>query len=236
MGESETVTFEEAVARLIVAVYRAEHESLRIPPAMAALTGTSTPYVQQLLSDLCEPPVETYLEVGINQGKTFCAAVGGKPIRGIAIDEWQTGRPGDGSLADKEVFLSRIADFRDRVTLVHDNCWNVRLPPDTKAQVYFYDAWHEPIRDTYGPTPYVGEHGQEKAWTHFWPALDRVCTVVVDDFFALETGSTWATGIRAAHYRGLKAVAPARQYEVLLPPGPLWWKGLWAGVVEKADA
>ncbi|MGH7744876.1 MAG: class I SAM-dependent methyltransferase [Candidatus Dormibacteria bacterium] len=175
--------------------------------------------VKHLLNTLCSLKPLHYLEVGVHQGGTFCAAMyGNQPDSSLAIDNWsEFERNGE----TRARFLENLAKFAPTSRFLEKDCF--ALTPEEighPVNVYFYDGNHS-------------EESQYKALMHFLPMLADEFIWLVDDY-----GWHEAPSVKAGTQRAIKDSGVTVLFERdLQPPQPYdangWWNGLYVGVLRK---
>lgn len=215
------------------AIAAAEAGRSKLPPAVLALEGFSSPTVRHFLNNLCGFAAANYLEIGTWKGSTLMAASYGNAGRFTAVDNFshcvQSNEEGRQA---REEFRRVKRRFRAhaRVTFHDSNCWSAalldRLP--SAVNVYYYDGPHT-------------SYDQYRAFTHYAPLLAPRYLAVVDDW-------NWAH-VREATRRALDDLGHAVQWERELFSkgwfrqhltgewnGPHWFNGLLVAVVTAGGA
>lgn len=188
----------------------------RLPPAVLALNGMSSPKVRHLLNNLCRRPGTRYLEVGVWAGSTLISALSGNAetvVAADAIDNFsQFGGP-------REVFEANCREHLEagRFKLHVDGFREVTPELQPPVNVYFYDGDHSAV-------------DQRDGLLHFWPCLADEFVFVVDDW-------NWETA-KSGTYEGIakSGGCVVRYWE--LPAAfngdrEQWWNGLFVAVIRK---
>lgn len=156
------------------AIREAEAGRSRLPPAVLALEGLSSPTVRHFMNNVCRFATANYLEVGTWKGSTLISASYGNPGSFTAVDDFSLRAQPAGEGQDARTRLRQVRRrfaARCHTTFHESNCWShdllQRLPRE--VNVYFYDGPH-------------GFSDQYKAFTHFEPLLARDYLAVVDDW------------------------------------------------------
>jgi hypothetical protein len=151
------------------------------------LEGMSGAKTRHLYNNVCSLQGATYLEVGTFKGSSFIAAMYGNPtLRGICIDHWS-------EFGGREDFYRNLKSHlpgASNVTVIDDNCWDVRL--SQKVDIFMYDGAHS-----------YEDH--KRAITHFAPCFSNRVVLMIDDWCCDWVSVRRGTldGIRAA---GLKVL------------------------------
>src|SRR5215469_2306395 len=83
-------------------------------------------------------PDARYLEIGVWQGSTLCAAIYKNKVRALAIDDWS------GFGGPSSIFFANLSRFKGeaRVSLLDSDFRTVKFDSIGKFNVYFYDGPH----------------------------------------------------------------------------------------------
>jgi len=210
----------------------AEDSSIVLPRAILEMDGMSTHKTRRLFNGLGQYFTEQdcYLEIGCWKGATFCAAMYGNPLNGIAVDNFSqfddqtiNGYEHQAGLS-KEICLKNLKDL---------SLWNTSnnkfglfqldgltsLPENFPTfQFYFYDGDHS-------------EESHYKAFKNVDKFLDKKFLTIVDD---------WCDGKKEAAKgtrRAFKDLDYKITYEKILPHTGKdkngWWNGLMIAIIEK---
>src|SRR5262249_21566658 len=104
-----------------------------------ALNGMSGRKYRLFINNLIEAiPDARYLEIGVWQGSTLCAAIYKNKVKALVIDNWS----GFGGPADK--FFANLGRFKGeaRVSFLDSDFRSVKFDAIGKFNVYFYDGPH----------------------------------------------------------------------------------------------
>lgn len=123
------------IERVEKAIIQAENNITKLSEEVMAISGSSGRKIQILLNELCSYERVKYLEIGINDGKTFCSALYGNPAEGYGCDNWNNDR------------LKKFQQTANRYltagyTFFHQNCWEINISELTDINVYFFDGAH----------------------------------------------------------------------------------------------
>lgn len=134
--------------------------------------GFSSAKIRTFLNNLCSfPQLDSYLEIGVLRGSTLVPACffNRHLTNVVAIDNWsQFHRFGENFDIFTENLKTHQGNMPD-IRVIESDCWNVDVGELGKFDVYFYDGGHN-----------VEE--QEKAFVHYWDALNDTCVILVDDW------------------------------------------------------
>jgi hypothetical protein len=207
------MTTTELITHTETSIEAAAAEQSKLSPEVLALPGMSSAKGRHLLNQLASRPGLRYLEVGLWQGSTFCAALAGNaPEIAVGVDNWSLfGGP-------RTAFEINANRFLDGLPwqLIDGDFFRLDLTHHAPFNLYFYDGDHE-------------EEAQRQAILHGSRWLDRPSLIIVDDWqFA---------GVEAGTRAGLAAAQLTLGHEWTLSNEGInnaaaWWNGLWLGVVE----
>lgn len=195
------------------AIAKAESKDTTLPARLFEIRGMSSRKGRILLNELCKS-ASTYLEVGLNQGSTFCSAVHGqgKKLTAIGIDNWsQFGGP-------KGIFAENLHSTltRANTVIIEADCFAPRTVEQVKAlspiDLFFYDGAHD-------------WDSQVKATKLFLDIMPEAGILVVDDWTKWGRTPTLRTinqtkGVKIADYK-------------VLTDG--WWEGVGVLVLTRQD-
>ena len=184
----------------------------KIDETFPNIIGYSCGNIRRLLNNLNSISGINYLEVGLNQGLTFCSAIYKNNINAYGIDWWK-----DEFSSAKDKFYKNLSgishssklriiegDFRDSVDVI-----------DEKIDIYFYDGSHL-YQDQYDAIIYL------------YPKLNDKFILLIDDYAndQVQMGSKDA----------INKLQLKIKFEMVFPniePKRPWWKGLYIGILEK---
>jgi methyltransferase family protein len=212
------------------AIASAESGRSRLPPAVLALEGYSSPTVRHFLNNLCRFAGANYLEVGTWKGSTLMSAAYANSGRFTAVDDFSHHVVSRSEGRAARETLRRVRRRFGRECHVHfheSDCWAPallrRLPPG--VNVYFYDGRH-----TY--------EDQYRAFTHFEPLLAPRYLAVVDDWNrpyvrAATREALGDLGHQLVWEREMFTRGWFRQQATGEWPTPHWFNGIFVAVVSK---
>jgi hypothetical protein len=213
------------------AIAEAEKGRSRLPPAVLALEGYSSPTVRHFLNNLCSFAGANYLEVGTWKGSTLMSASYANAGRFTAVDDFShhVVSPREGRAARERLRRVRRQFQRQcRVDFHESDCWAPallrRLPRG--INVYFYDGRH-----TY--------EDQYRAFTHFEPVLAPRYIAVVDDWNRPYVRAATREALRDLGHqlvweREFFTRGWYRQHATGQWPAAHWFNGMFVAVVRKA--
>jgi len=115
---------------------------------------------------------DSYMELGVYCGGTFCAAMyGNDDVPAVAIDSWREtfGITVKSGIRPKDEFHKNTKRFiKASFTFIESDHWEVKALP-ISPRLFFYDGDHSIM-------------AQEKALTHYAPMCADVFIYIVDDF------------------------------------------------------
>jgi hypothetical protein len=208
----------------------AEEGRSKLPPAVLALEGFSSPTVRHFLNNLCSFRSANYLEVGTWKGSTLVSASYANPGRFTAVDNFShfvsTNREGQEARERLRRVRRRFARWC-RARFHDSDCWAPALLPRLPrgVNVYFYDGRHN-------------SEDQYRAFTHFDAVLAARYVAVVDDWNrpnvrAATRAALADLGHVAAWERELFTSGWFRQQATGEWPKVHWFNGLFVAVVRK---
>ena len=172
-------------AELRAAFDRAMVNDGKLNDAVLNLPGMSGKKYRILINNLIETLADPrYLEIGVWQGSTLCAAIFGNDVTATAIDNWSQFNGPAGS------FLTNLSKFKGaaRVSFLERDFREVNFSGLGKFNVYFFDGPHT-YKDQFDGIV-IAE-----------PALDDVFVLIVDDWNWENVRRGTFAGIRDRGYR-----------------------------------
>lgn len=137
---------------------------------------------------------ESYLELGVYCGGTFCAAMyGNDDVPAVAIDSWREtfGITVKSGIKPKDEFHKNTKRFiKAPFTFIESDHWDVKTLPFS-PRLFFYDGDHSIM-------------AQEKALTHYAPMCADIFIYLVDDFNWDRVRAGTLLGIQKAGLRIIK--------------------------------
>jgi hypothetical protein len=157
---------------------------------------------RRMFSNLCDLKDANYLEVGVYGASTFVAAVKDNPLKSAyAVDYWVAPlEPGiDGAQVEKN-FKDNMKFFlgkQKNIKVLKGDCFSLDLSKiKNKIDIYFYDADHN-------------EESQYKALTYYYPVLNDIFILIVDDWLVPQ--------IRRGTLKAIEDLKLKVNYKVELP-------------------
>ena len=204
--------------------FAAERHISKIPKESGVITeieGMSTPYVRHLMNNINQWG-RNYLEVGSHKGSTFVSSLYGHSKNGWSIDNFsefcdESYTPGLSGTHEQEL-LKNIDSYLTCPTKFF-NCDSFSFDLeniDAPVDVYMYDGGHD-------------QDKQRKALEYFYPALNDVFVLIVDDWNS--------QSVRDGTYEGIKNTGlcilsemPIRTYN---EGQREWWSGIYVAFLAK---
>lgn len=161
---------QELIDRVEHALEAANTRTTKLTNQVMAISGMTTDPVRIFLNELCSASDVHYLEIGVHQGATLCAALfNNQPVSAIAIDNFSQKFSSNNP---EEQFKKNVKDNNIQVTFINGDCFN--LTDDQKAQiqnvnVYFYDGDHR-------------TQDQKAALTYYKDMMTDVVIYIADDY------------------------------------------------------
>jgi hypothetical protein len=207
--------------RQIRRAYKLESR-MSIPEMEALLAGKrkTSKAVLCLLNNICED-VDSYLEVGLYEGATLCAAVLRNDIRATGIEDfsWREAKLG------KDTLLKNVERHRrtsTSVNLIFKSFRDVDPAEIGDVDVYFYDADHTRVSQYYG-------------LIHFRKTFSKRVILIVDDYD--NTNAQLGTEKALRRLNGeLKYITLYDEYLTCPPPQRghhHWWNGVRVVCLER---
>lgn len=184
-----------------------QHKSKLNLNILTEVRGLTSPKVCHLLNNLVGIKDDiNYLEIGVYQGKTFCAATSNNKGKAIAIDNFsQYGDNLDIFTHNTKTYCTMDSQFYNM------DCFE--FTTNEKFDIYFYDGNHS-------------HENQQKAMEYFWSMLKDTCIVIVDDW----NHEPARTGTIA----GIKNVVKSWQLPAAYNgDSKQWWNGLYVALIDK---
>jgi hypothetical protein len=164
-----------------------------------------------------------YLEIGIYQGATFCAAISGNAVRAVGIDDWcwdKGQRLGSLFFAN----LSKHHSFATRVSILEQDFRSVDFSSIGSFNVMFYDGSHS-------------EQDQYDGVCAPLKALDNEAVVIVDDWNLEEVRRGTMRAINDSQLRISYALEVRTSFDNTVPAfsggHSDWHNGTYVAVVDK---
>lgn len=157
----------------------ADRYSSKCTKGLLQMEGMSGKKTRHFYNNLCAMPDARYLEIGTWRGSTFCSAICGNSLRGVAIDNWSY------SASDRVAFDTNTRAYigSNDIKVIQNDCWNVSAEDiGMKCNLYLYDGDHE-------------EDSHARALTHFVASMDNTFIYIVDDWNDLR--------VRVGTFRGI---------------------------------
>ncbi len=218
------------IERIQKAIDSAIRGESRLPTAAAKVPGMTGMHVRHLLNNLCGEPGTVYLEVGLNEGASFVAALAGNEdgFRNVkiayGIDNWCGIRRGQYDNDQERTFHQNIAAHLfpgyggcdGRLAIFKGDLLEVDTDEIAGAvTVFYYDADHE--------------HTQAGI-QRFLPCLASPAILLVDDWLRpnVREGTRKAIvqgGFQIIHEWELKADPKNRE--------GTWWQNFFVAAIER---
>lgn len=145
------------------AINKAERLESKLTPKEFDIGGYTSPKIRHLMNNLGDIS-RNYLEIGVHLGATFMAANYANAFStSTAIDNFSEFNEND----PKKHFLQNMGTMR--FMLIDQDCWTMSTSFYNPIDLYLYDGGHD-------------LESQEKALTHFLPAMAKEFIFCVDDY------------------------------------------------------
>lgn len=160
---------QELIAHVDRAIKNAHEGVSNLDEETLKIGGFSTPFQRMLINNLCADPVETYLEIGLFRGATFCAAAcGNKNVCVVGVEDFS--QP-FGEQGVKDDFIQNVSICKQKckdIVWYEQDCWNWNKILNC-ADVFCYDGEHS-------------LESQSRAIPHFYACLKDSAVIMIDDF------------------------------------------------------
>jgi len=198
----------------------AERGESKLTPDLFQLDGMSGRMTRHFYNNLLNFEDARYLEVGTWKGSSTCAAMYGNHAHVVCIDNWSLFQ------GPKDEFLRNFERYKGEndARFIEADCFSVDVSSLPRFNVYLYDGDHS-------------EESHYRALTHFYPALDDVFILVVDDWnwADVRDGTHRAIaelGLEVVHTREVRLTQDNRHTPKTLARAS-WWNGIYITVLRK---
>jgi hypothetical protein len=195
-----------------------------IPTGKVDVPGLTSSRVQTVLNNIAKG-VDSYMEVGVAQGATFCAAINNNKLNAVAIDNWknsiQPEQPNRPEMPEnlKDTFIANATKFKgnNNIDVIDKDIFYVdTLPYTNKIKMWFYDGPHD-------------AESTAKAVQHYANVFTDEAVLIFDD-------ANWE-GVVAGARQGINSIGAEVGYEKLLlcdvEDSNSWWNGMYIVVINK---
>ena len=201
---------------------KAERLESKITDEVNAIEGMTGLMTRHFYNNLLDMDDARYLEIGVWQGSSTCAAMCGNKAYVVAMDDFS----GFGS--PREIFLKNFEKFKgdNRAGFVEADCFDNNLTVLGQFNIYLFDGDH-------------AEESQFKGLNNFLPMMDDVFIFIADD-------ANWNT-VREGTNRAIKGnnLEVVWKKEILLDDTNkftqnqelaknTWWNGIIVYVLKKS--
>lgn len=198
----------------------AENGISKITPGVIALSGMTGTKTRHFYNNLISMPDARYLEIGTWKGSSVCSAMCGNGASVTCIDNWsEFGGP-------KEEFLVNFAEYKgdNTASFIEADCFAVDVTLLPKYNVYMYDGNHT-----------MDSH--QKALLHYYPVLDDIFILVVDDWNWQDVRDGTRSAIETLNckilYQKEIRLTSDNSHTDMTEAAATWWNGIYVAVLQK---
>lgn len=195
-----------------------------VPTVNTQIPGLTSSRVQTVLNHIASG-CNTYMEVGVAQGATFCGAIKDNTLDAIAIDNWRTDIQPMDVLApklpqnEKDNFVKNLEKYKsnNNIEIIDADIFEADISKyKNKVDMWFYDGPHDAT-------------STEQAVTHYKDVFADETVLIFDD-------ANWQGVVEGARNGIVKTGFEVAYEKMLLCDSEdleSWWNGLYIVVISK---